>query len=228
MGPVFLGRSPGGRHVAVKVVHAQLAQDPDLGGVTAPVVDADPDATTPWLATTYVPGLSLHQAVTGNGPMPPASVLALAAALAESLAAIHAAGVVHRDRRGPGSPGPRRPAFTPEHPGPASTRQRGRCYDRNRIDRRDDVESIAVTTAAICAVLATMAGGARWAHQRFPKLEQAVGLVEVRSQQLVSDHGFSRRDDVAAIRKTVEGQSIAITEPQARLAPLGSSQQDQP
>ena len=51
----------------------------------------------PWLATAYVAGPSLAQAVTEHGPLPAASVLALAAGLAEGLAAIHAVGVVHRD-----------------------------------------------------------------------------------------------------------------------------------
>jgi serine/threonine protein kinase len=61
------------------------------------VVDADLDSQVPWLATAYVDGPSLAGAVASNGPLPPASVLALAAALAEGLAAIHAANVVRRD-----------------------------------------------------------------------------------------------------------------------------------
>src|SRR3954451_18533149 len=74
MGRVYLGRSPGGRPVAVKVIHAELAQDPDFrarfrreidvaqrvqGFFTAPVLAADPDAGEPWLATAYIPGPSL-------------------------------------------------------------------------------------------------------------------------------------------------------------------------
>ena len=112
MGQVFLGRSPGGRLVAVKVVRAELAGQAEFrsrfarevaaaqkvsGLFTAPVVDADVDAPVPWLATAYVPGLSLAGAITGHGPLPAASVLALAAGLAEGLGAIHAAGIVHRD-----------------------------------------------------------------------------------------------------------------------------------
>jgi DNA-binding beta-propeller fold protein YncE len=112
MGRVFLGRSAGGRQVAVKVIHADLAADPEFrarfrrevdaarkvnGLYTAPLVDADLDGPTPWLATAYVPGPSLADAVAAHGPLPPASVLMLAAGLAESLTAIHAAGVVHRD-----------------------------------------------------------------------------------------------------------------------------------
>jgi len=112
MGRVYLGRSPGGRHVAIKVIRADLAENPDFrarfareasaarkvsGIFTAPVVDADLDGPVPWLATSYIAGPSLADAVTERGPMPPALVLRLAAGLAEGLVAIHAAGVVHRD-----------------------------------------------------------------------------------------------------------------------------------
>jgi len=112
MGQVFLGASPGGRLVAVKVVRAELAGQAEFrhrfsrevaaaqkvsGLFTAPVVDADVDASVPWLATAYVPGLSLAEAIAEHGPLPAISVLALAAGLAEGLGAIHAAGIVHRD-----------------------------------------------------------------------------------------------------------------------------------
>src|ERR1039458_7053051 len=112
MGRVFLGVSAGGRPVAVKVIRAELAADPQFrmrsgrevaaarrvsGVFTAMVVDADVDGPAPWLATAYVPGPSLSEAVDDHGPLPAGSLLALAAGLAESLTAIHAAGVVHRD-----------------------------------------------------------------------------------------------------------------------------------
>ena len=112
MGFVYLGRSRGGRHVAVKVIRAELAGQADFrirfarevaaartvsGLFTAPVVDADLDAPTPWLATAYVAGPSLADAVASHGPLPVSSVFALAAGLAEGLEAIHAAGIVHRD-----------------------------------------------------------------------------------------------------------------------------------
>ena len=112
MGRVFLGRSPGGWAVAIKVIHAGLAADPAfrarfahevataraVGGIyTASVVDADTAAERPWLAVEYVAGPSLADAVTAGGPLPPRAVLRLGLGLAEALQAIHAAGVVHRD-----------------------------------------------------------------------------------------------------------------------------------
>ena len=112
MGRVFLGLSAGGRPVAVKVIHPQLVAQPEFRTrfrrevaaarkvsalFTAMVVDADVDGPAPWLATAYVAGPSLSEAVTEHGPLSVSALLALAAGLAESLAAIHAAGVVHRD-----------------------------------------------------------------------------------------------------------------------------------
>jgi serine/threonine protein kinase len=112
MGRVYLGRSPGGRNVAIKVIRAELAENADFrarfareasaarkvsGIFTAPVVDADLDGPIPWLATSYIPGPSLSDAIAERGPMPAPLVVRLAAGLAEGLAAIHTAGVVHRD-----------------------------------------------------------------------------------------------------------------------------------
>ncbi|MCT2589148.1 PQQ-binding-like beta-propeller repeat protein [Streptomyces sp. N2-109] len=112
MGRVFLGRSPGGRALAVKVVREELAEDAAFrqrftrevatarrvtGFFTATVVDADPQGTPAWLATEYVPGMHLGDAVAAHGRWPEASVLALGAGLAEALEAIHDAGVIHRD-----------------------------------------------------------------------------------------------------------------------------------
>jgi serine/threonine protein kinase len=112
MGQVFLGRSRGGRLVAVKVIRPDLAGEPgfrarfarevaaarNVGGLfTALVIDDDAQGPVPWLATAYVAGPSLAEAVGEHGPLPVASVLTLAAGLAEGLEEIHAAGLVHRD-----------------------------------------------------------------------------------------------------------------------------------
>ena len=111
MGQVFLGFSPAGRPVAVKVVHAELARDRAFldrfrrevvsarkvsGAYTAPVVDAG-DGDLPWLATTLVAGPSLADTLEQHGPLPEVSVWRLAAGLAEALAEVHSQGLVHRD-----------------------------------------------------------------------------------------------------------------------------------
>ncbi|MEU2621802.1 serine/threonine-protein kinase [Streptomyces sp. NPDC007157] len=112
MGRVYLGRSAGGRTVAVKIVHPHFALDEEFrarfrrevaaarrvgGAWTAPVLDADPDAPVPWVATAYAAGPSLAAAVVDGGPLPAHSVRALGAGLAEALAAVHELGLVHRD-----------------------------------------------------------------------------------------------------------------------------------
>jgi serine/threonine protein kinase len=112
MGRVYLGRSVGGRTVAVKVVHPHFALDEEFrarfrrevaaarkvgGAWTAPVLDADPEASVPWVATGYVAGPSLTQAVGAHGPLPAHTVRILGAGLAEALGAVHALGLVHRD-----------------------------------------------------------------------------------------------------------------------------------
>src|SRR5215213_10287943 len=112
MGVVYLGHSESGRRVAVKVVHAQYARDQEFrtrfrqevaavrrvsGAFTAPVVDADPDAVQPWMATLYVPGPSLAACVERSGPLTGPELRTLALGLTEALREIHRAGVVHRD-----------------------------------------------------------------------------------------------------------------------------------
>jgi hypothetical protein len=112
MGRVYLGFSPAGRAVAVKVVHPELAQDAEFirrfarevatarmvsGIYTASVVAAGMDDNPPWLATAYVPGPSLAEVVSGHGPLPELAVWRLAAGLTEALQAVHACGLVHRD-----------------------------------------------------------------------------------------------------------------------------------
>ncbi|MET9657061.1 protein kinase [Streptomyces sp. NPDC006510] len=112
MGQVFLGRSQGGRMVAVKLVNPELAEDTEFrrrfaleaeaarkvgGFYTAQVVDAGVDDDPPWLVTAYIPGPSLQQAVRTHGPLPYTALRVLGSGLAEGLAAIHAAQLVHRD-----------------------------------------------------------------------------------------------------------------------------------
>ncbi|HET6353489.1 serine/threonine-protein kinase [Streptomyces sp.] len=112
MGRVYLGHSPGERPVAVKVIHRDMAGDPEFRRrfrreveairlvnnlYTAPLVAADPDAEQPWLATAYIHGTTLRETITRHGPLPLESVYRLAAGIAEALCAIHAVGVVHRD-----------------------------------------------------------------------------------------------------------------------------------
>ncbi|MFE6170798.1 protein kinase [Streptomyces sp. NPDC056464] len=112
MGVVYLGVSASGRQVAVKLVHGSYAQEEEFrtrfrqeiaaarrvsGAFTAPVVDADPDADRPWMATLYVPGLSLAQVVRKDGPLSQRELRALGLGLTEALRDIHRAGLVHRD-----------------------------------------------------------------------------------------------------------------------------------
>ncbi|MGW1771800.1 MFS transporter [Streptomyces sp. NPDC002104] len=113
MGLVYLGRSEGGRTVAVKVVQAEYAGNPEFrrrfarevaaarrvgGSWTAAVLDADPEAAVPWVATQYIPGPDLHAVVAKDfGPLPEHSVRTLANRLALALRAVHEAGLIHRD-----------------------------------------------------------------------------------------------------------------------------------
>ncbi|MFJ6572513.1 protein kinase [Streptomyces sp. NPDC091292] len=112
MGKVYLSYTPGGRAVAIKVIRPEFGEDPEFrrrfaqevksaqrvqGLFTAPVIDADTDGAQPWLATAYVPGPSLADAVAAHGALPVETVLLLVAGMAEALHIIHGAGIVHRD-----------------------------------------------------------------------------------------------------------------------------------
>ncbi|MCT6777754.1 ABC transporter substrate-binding protein [Streptomyces sp. CS7] len=112
MGVVYLARSAGGSLAAVKVIRAEHAADPGFrarfrreaeaaaritGPWVVPVLGADTEAREPWLATAFVPGPSLAQVVAAGGPLPPVTVRALGSRLAEALAAVHEAGLIHRD-----------------------------------------------------------------------------------------------------------------------------------
>lgn len=125
MGRVYLGETADGRRVAIKVVRAELADDTDFrrrfrqevdavrrvrGPHTAGLVDADPTATQPWLATEYLPGPSLDAVIRRVGGLPVAEVCRVVAGIARALAGIHAAGVVHRDLK------PSNVVLTPDGP----------------------------------------------------------------------------------------------------------------
>lgn len=112
MGQVFLGRSPGGRLVAVKVIRDEISDHPESlarfrreaatmetvrSPYSAQLIEASLDTSPYWLATEYVPGPTLRDAVLTGGPFPAESALRLFAALAEGLATVHVHGVTHRD-----------------------------------------------------------------------------------------------------------------------------------
>ncbi|MGW6921787.1 bifunctional serine/threonine-protein kinase/ABC transporter substrate-binding protein [Streptomyces sp. NPDC054950] len=112
MGVVFLARAPRGAIAAVKTVRSSYADETGFrtrfrreieaarqvrSPWVVPLLDADADAETPWLATSYVPGPSLTEAVDTFGPLSLASVRVLGGRLAEALEAVHGAGLVHRD-----------------------------------------------------------------------------------------------------------------------------------
>ncbi|WP_333740561.1 serine/threonine-protein kinase, partial [Streptomyces sp. IBSBF 2806] len=112
MGVVYLARTPGGALVALKVLLAEYAEEPGFkerfrreveiarrvdSPWAVPLVDADPDAEAPWLATAFVPGPSLGEAVVAHGPLTEPGVRLIGARLAEALGEVHRAGLVHRD-----------------------------------------------------------------------------------------------------------------------------------
>ncbi|MFD0308561.1 serine/threonine-protein kinase [Streptomyces sp. NPDC127119] len=112
MGVVHLARSTSGLRLAVKVINVEFARDPEFrgrfkqevaaarrvsGAFTAPVVDADPEADRPWMATLFIPGPTLAEHVKRNGSLSSAQLRQVMAGLAEALRDIHRAGVVHRD-----------------------------------------------------------------------------------------------------------------------------------
>ncbi len=112
MGVVHLGLDPHGRAVAIKVLRAHIAYDPDARArlnrevatltrvrhrLVAEVLDADVDGDQPYVVTRYVPGLTLDAEVRERGAMPPGHLVQLGRGLSSALEAIHAAGVVHRD-----------------------------------------------------------------------------------------------------------------------------------
>lgn len=113
-GEVFLGQeeSAEGRLAAIKLIRTDVAESERLrprfrseieavnraGGEGIPeLMDADPTARRPWLATRYIPGPALQRLVDDAGPLPEDTVLALGHSLAGTLADLHGAGLYHRD-----------------------------------------------------------------------------------------------------------------------------------
>ncbi|MGA4544558.1 serine/threonine-protein kinase [Uniformispora flossi] len=112
MGVVYLGTDRHGNKVALKLIRQELANNPEFrsrfarevaaaarvrGNRTAPLVDADPEAARPWLATAYVPGPSLQRRVGERGPLNCLDLARMGSAVADGLVSVHAVGVVHRD-----------------------------------------------------------------------------------------------------------------------------------
>ena len=112
MGVVHLGQKPGERPVAIKVLRPHVVGDDEarhrlareVSSLTrvrsrriAEIVDADPWGEIPYVATRYVPGLSLHDHVQEEGPLEGDDLLWFADCLAEALEAVHDVGVLHRD-----------------------------------------------------------------------------------------------------------------------------------
>ena len=112
MGVVHLAQAPDGSRVALKVLRPHIVGDDEarerlarevnsLRRITSPriaeVIDADPWGETPYVATRYVPGLSLHEHVREEGPIVGIDLLHFAHSLAEALIAVHGVGVLHRD-----------------------------------------------------------------------------------------------------------------------------------
>ncbi|MEU4230471.1 protein kinase [Nonomuraea sp. NPDC026600] len=111
-GIVYLGRSDTGEQVAVKLLHNALVADAEarirfLREVsvaqrvarfcTAPVLHADLEGSRPYIVSEYVPGPSLREMVINEGPRRGAALERLAISTATALAAIHRAGILHRD-----------------------------------------------------------------------------------------------------------------------------------
>ncbi|NUP36946.1 MAG: serine/threonine protein kinase, partial [Streptomyces sp.] len=112
MGTVHAGLTSDGLRVAVKVIHPAQAEDAEFrarfrrevqlsarvqGPCLVPLLAADPEAAEPWLATAYAPGPTVNQHLADHGPLADGTLCAFATGTAQALAAIHQAGVVHRD-----------------------------------------------------------------------------------------------------------------------------------
>ncbi|MER5621182.1 serine/threonine-protein kinase [Streptosporangium sp. NPDC002544] len=111
-GVVYLGHDPADRKVAIKVLHVRMATDPKVrerfmreaeitcrvaAFCTAQVLGGGIVGDRPYLVSEYIPGPSLKELVTGDGPRIGSALDRLAVATLTALAAIHRAGIIHRD-----------------------------------------------------------------------------------------------------------------------------------
>ncbi|MFE2738067.1 protein kinase [Streptomyces sp. NPDC059349] len=112
MGAVYFTRTRGGQPVALKLIRREFAQNPDFrarfeaevlaarrvsGYHIVPVVDHNVGSEEPWIASAYVPGVPLGEALTAYGPLPPPAAFQLVGCVAHALGSVHAASVIHRD-----------------------------------------------------------------------------------------------------------------------------------
>ncbi|MEV0115284.1 protein kinase [Streptomyces sp. NPDC050844] len=112
MGAVYFTRTRGGQPVALKLIRREFAQNPDFrarfeaevqaarrvsGYHIVPVVDHDMGSEQPWIASAYVPGLPLDEALASFGPLPLPAAFQLIGCTAHALGIVHAASVIHRD-----------------------------------------------------------------------------------------------------------------------------------
>jgi serine/threonine protein kinase len=111
-GAVYMGRTPDGEHVAIKLLHSQMNADPQARArfvrevaaakkvepfCTARVIEAEVDGDRPYVVSEYIDGLSLHELVAQQGPRPQVELDRLAMGMVVALTAIHEVGIVHRD-----------------------------------------------------------------------------------------------------------------------------------
>ncbi|REE95336.1 ABC transporter substrate-binding protein [Thermomonospora umbrina] len=111
-GTVFLAEGGSGERVAVKMLHARLSGDARARSrfaaevkvaqrvapfCTARVLDADVEGETPYIVSEYIDGPSLQAVSAAEGPLSGPALTRVAIGTVTALAAIHEAGVVHRD-----------------------------------------------------------------------------------------------------------------------------------
>jgi serine/threonine protein kinase len=111
-GAVYMGRTPDGEHVAIKLLHSQMNADPQARArfvrevaaakkvepfCTARVIEAEVDGDRPYVVSEYIDGPSLHELVAQQGPRPQVELDRLAMGMVVALTAIHEVGIVHRD-----------------------------------------------------------------------------------------------------------------------------------